>query len=177
MRIAIVGSGVSGLVAAHRLHPRHDITIFESDDRIGGHVHTWDIKTNRGPLSVDSGFIVYNNRNYPHFSQLLDELGVTTQPSTMSFSVRQERDGIEYNGSTLPQLFVQKRNLLRPGFLRMIAEILRFNRKAVGRVRGDETGLSLRELLDEGGYSKAFRDWYLLPMGSAIWSIRSEERV
>lgn len=171
MRIAIVGSGVSGLVAARMLHPDHEVSVFEADSRIGGHVHTWDVESNAGTLAIDSGFIVYNERNYPNFTRLLADLGVATQPSTMSFSVRQDQDGIEYNGSTLRQLFVQKRNLVRPEFLRMVAQILRFNKEAVAVARSGSSVLSLRDLLDAGGYSTAFRDWYLLPMGSAIWSI------
>ena len=169
MRIAIVGSGVSGLVAARILHQRHEVTLFEADSRIGGHVHTWNIESSAGKLAIDSGFIVYNERNYPNFTRLLAELNVRTQPSTMSFSVRQDREGIEYNGSTLRQIFVQKGNLVRPAFLRMIAEILRFNRESLATIRSAD--LSLRDLLEAGGYSTAFRDWYLVPMGSAIWSI------
>ena len=173
MRVAIVGSGVSGLVAARQLHPRHDVTVFEADDRIGGHVHTWDVQSRGGVSAIDSGFIVYNERNYPHFTRLLRELRVATQPSTMSFSVRHDRARIEYNGSTLAQLFVQKRNLVRPDFLRMIAQILRFNRDAVHTVRAGSTELSLGDVLESGQYSKEFREWYLLPMGSAIWSVPS----
>jgi predicted NAD/FAD-binding protein len=171
MRIAIVGSGISGLVAARRLHAVHEVTVFEADDRIGGHVHTWDVRSNGRTWAVDSGFIVYNERNYPRFSQLLASLGVATQPSTMSFSVRHDRAGIEYNGSSLRQLFVQKRNLFRPAFLRMLPEILRFNREAPARLRAGPAGRSLGELLEWGHYTRAFREWYLLPMASAIWSI------
>jgi predicted NAD/FAD-binding protein len=171
MRIAIVGSGVSGLVAARRLHQLHDVTVFEASGRIGGHVHTWDVRSGDRTWAVDSGFIVYNERNYPQFTRLLAELGVPTQPSTMSFSVRHDRAGLEYNGSTLRQLFVRKRNLLRPAFLRMLTEVLRFNRDAPDAVRAGGAELSLGDLLERGRYSRAFRDWYLLPMGSAIWSI------
>jgi predicted NAD/FAD-binding protein len=170
MRVAIVGSGVAGLVAAYRLHRNHAVTVFEADDRIGGHVHTWAVRVGGRQWHVDSGFIVYNERTYPRFTRLLAELGVATQPSTMSFSVRHDRAGLEYNGSTIPHLFVQKRNLLRPSFLRMLGEILRFNRDATAASR-EASGETLGALLDRGGYSRAFRDWYLLPMGSAIWSI------
>jgi len=171
MRIAIVGSGVAGLVAARRLDTVHEVTVFEADDRIGGHVHTWDVRSNGRTWAVDSGFIVYNERNYPRFSRLLASLGVATQPSTMSFSVRHDRAGIEYNGSSLRQLFVQKRNLLRPAFLRMLPEILRFNREAPVALRAGPAGRSLGELLERGRYTRAFREWYLLPTASAIWSI------
>ena len=171
MRIAIVGSGVAGLVAAHRLHPEHGITVFEAGDRIGGHIHTWDLEVAGRRLAVDSGFIVYNERNYPNFSRLLAELGVSTRPSEMSFSVRHDATGLEYNGSTVRQLFVQRRNLLNPRFLRMVAEILRFNREAVGLLQVSPEGITLGALLERGHYSTAFHDWYLLPMGSAIWSV------
>jgi len=170
MRIAIIGSGVSGLVAARRLADAHEVTVFEADRRIGGHVHTWEVRSGGRTWAVDSGFIVYNERNYPNFTRLLAELGVPTQPSTMSLSVRHDRAGVEYNGSTLRQLFVQPRNLFRPAFLRMLGEILRFNREAPGLTRADSSAV-LGDLLDRGGYSRAFREWYLLPVGSAIWSI------
>ena len=169
MRIAIVGTGVSGLVVAHNVHHAHDVTLFEADDRIGGHVHTWDISIDGGSYAIDSGFIVYNERNYPNFSRLLTELGVATQPSTMSFSVRADQDGLEYNGTTLNQLFVQRRNALRPSFLRMLADVLRFNREATLRVAAAHEPLGT--FLERGGYSRAFREWYLLPMGSAIRSM------
>jgi predicted NAD/FAD-binding protein len=173
-RIAIVGSGVAGLVAAHHLHPKHDITVFEAASRIGGHVHTWELASGGRTWSVDSGFIVFNDRNYPNFTRLLTDLGVESQPSSMSFSVRHDGEGLEYNGSTLRQLFVQPRNLARPAYLRMLAEVLRFNRSALAAVstmpdRGRPS--TLAALLESGGYSDAFRDWYLLPMGSAIWSL------
>lgn len=171
MRVAIVGSGVSGLVAARQLHQRHEVTIFEAGERIGGHVHTWSVESGAGRLAIDSGFIVYNERNYPNFTRLLAELAVPTQPSTMSFSVRHDRAGVEYNGSTLRQMFVHKRNLVRPAFLGMIAQILRFNRESAAIARSGPSDGSLRDLLAAGGYSTAFRDWYLLPMGSALWSI------
>jgi predicted NAD/FAD-binding protein len=171
MRIAIIGSGVSGLVVAHRLHQAHDVTVFEADARLGGHVHTWSVAAGGRTWAVDSGFIVYNERNYPQFSRLLAELDVATQPSTMSFSVRHERVGLEYNGSTVRQLFVQPRNALRPSFLRMLVEILRFNRQVLGVVRAGPAGMSLGDVLEQGSYSRAFREWYLLPMGSAIWSV------
>ena len=122
MRIAIVGTGVSGLVVARNIHAAHEVTLFEADQRIGGHVHTWDVAVDGRNYAVDSGFIVYNERNYPNFSRLLAELGVATQPSTMSFSVRSDADGLEYNGTTVKQLFVQRRNAFRPRFLRMRAD-------------------------------------------------------
>jgi predicted NAD/FAD-binding protein len=172
MKIAIVGSGVSGLVAARSLAGEHEITVFEAGSRIGGHVHTWDVDTDDGAsIAVDSGFIVYNERNYPNFSRILGELGVATQPTVMSFGVRCDRTGLEYNGTTLDRLFVQRANLLRPSFWRMIREILRFNREAPAAIRNGAAGVTLGELLDTGRYSDKFREQYLLPMGSALWSV------
>ncbi|MCB9897658.1 MAG: FAD-dependent oxidoreductase [Planctomycetes bacterium] len=170
MKIAVVGTGVSGLVAAHRLHPEHDLTVFEADDRIGGHVNTLDLRTGGRSHAVDTGFIVFNERTYPGFCALLDELGVASRPSTMSFSVRDERTGLEYNGHSLDTLFAQRRNLLRPTFLRMIADILRFNRQARELLEGEDDGLTLGEYLDRGRWSRAFLEQYILPMGAAIWS-------
>jgi predicted NAD/FAD-binding protein len=171
MRVAVVGSGVAGLVAARLLHPRHDVTVFEADTRVGGHVHTWDLVAGGRPWAVDSGFIVYNERNYPLFSRLLAELGVATQPSDMSFSVRSDRAGLEYNGGSLRQLFAQPRNIARPSHLRMLADIVRFNRDAPRAIRNGAAHLALGEYLDAHGYSAPFRAHYLLPMVSAIWSV------
>ena len=171
MRIAVVGSGVAGLVAARLLHAGHEVTVFEADTRVGGHVHTWDLVSGGRRWAVDSGFIVYNERNYPRFTRLLAELGVATQPSTMSFSVRSDRDGVEYNGGSLRQLFVQPRNAVRPSHLRMLADILRFNRDAPRAIRNGAAHLALGTYLDRQRYSDAFRERYLLPMGSAIWSM------
>jgi predicted NAD/FAD-binding protein len=171
MRIAIVGSGVSGLVAARRLHPQHNVMVFEADDRIGGHVHTWTVRSGGREYRVDSGFIVCNDRNYPNFMTLLADIGIPTQPSTMSFSVRHDAAHLEYNGSSVRQLFVQPTNAARPQFLRMLADVLRFNRDAARAAIRGGPGLTLAALLADGGYSTPFRDWYLLPMGSAIWSL------
>jgi len=171
MRVAIVGTGVSGLVAARRLHREHDVTVFEADDRIGGHVHTWTVHARGREYRVDSGFIVCNERTYPNFLALLAEIGVRTQPSTMSFSVRHDGANLEYNGSSLRQVFAQPLNAVRPRFLRLLADVLRFNREAARLARRGGPGLTLGALLAEGGYSDPFRDWYLVPMGSAIWSL------
>jgi predicted NAD/FAD-binding protein len=171
MRLAIVGSGVSGLVVAHLLHPQHDITVFEARDRIGGHVHTIQHEDGAGEWHVDTGFIVYNEANYPLFSKLLRRLEIATQPSTMSFSVRCDRTGLEYNGSTLRQLFVQKRNLVNPAYYGMIRDILRFNRDAPKAIAKGVRGLSIGEYLESGRYSSRLADHYLVPMGSALWSM------
>lgn len=170
MRIAIIGAGISGLVCAHRLHRRHEITVFEAGDHLGGHADTVRVPLGEQDFAVDTGFIVYNERTYPHFSRLLAELGVETQPTEMSFSVRCEDSGLEYNGTSLNGLFAQRRNLLRPSFLRMVWEIPRFYREARRFAQGSDDATTLGEFLDRGGYSPAFVDNHLLPMGAAVWS-------
>jgi predicted NAD/FAD-binding protein len=171
MRIAIVGGGVSGLVVAHLLHSRYVVTVFEARDRIGGHVNTIHHEDDSGQWSVDTGFIVYNERNYPLFNKLLGKLGVATQPSEMSFSVRCDRTGVEYNGSTIRQLFIQKSNLFSPRYYGMIRDILRFNREAPAAIANGARGLSMGEYLERGRYSSRLSEHYLVPMGSALWSI------
>ena len=176
MRIAVVGSGVSGLVAAHLLHPHHEVTMFEARDRIGGHVNTVEVPSTDGsPLAIDTGFIVYNEHNYPVFSKLLDQLGVETQPSDMSFSVRCDRTGLEYNGTTIRQLFAQRRNLVRPSFHRMLRDILRFNREAAPAILDGAPDLTLGAYVEEAGYSSGLSEHYLLPMGSALWSVPRDQ--
>ena len=171
MKIAIVGTGIAGNVAASRLQAAgHDITVFEAGDRVGGHTHTHEIEHDGEAHPIDTGFIVFNDWTYPNFIALLDELGVASQESSMSFSVRNERSGLEYNGTSLDGLFAQRRNLLRPAFLRMISEILRFNREAPKLLAFDAPEATLGELLESGGYGRAFIEDYLVPMGAAIWS-------
>lgn len=170
MRLAIVGGGVSGLVAASLLHPRYDITVFEAGDRVGGHTHTVPVDLDGRRWDVDTGFIVYNERNYPNFTQLLARLGVPTQPSTMSFSVRSERLDLEYNGSSLGQLYGQRRNLFRPSFHRMVLDIVRFNRTAPRAIRDGAATATIAEYVAAARYSAPFVDQYLVPMASAIWS-------
>jgi predicted NAD/FAD-binding protein len=170
VRIAIVGSGIAGNVAAHRLHRAHAITVFEAASHVGGHTHTHDVEQDGRVYPVDTGFIVYNDRTYPRFIALLEELGVASQPSCMSFSVRCATSGLEYNGATLDTLFAQRRNLLRPSFYAMIRDILRFNREAPSLLAEPEGELPLGELLARRAYSRAFIDQYLVPMGAAIWS-------
>ena len=168
-RIAIVGTGISGLVAAHLLRDDHEVTVFEARDRIGGHTHTVDVDAAGGRLAVDTGFIVYNELTYPNFTTLLDRLRVATHETTMSFSVRCDRTGLEYNGTSLNRMFAQRRNLLRPRFHRMIREIMRFHREAPG-VLEDDSDVTVAEYLDRRRYHDAFAREYLLPMGSALWS-------
>ncbi|MCA9772315.1 MAG: FAD-dependent oxidoreductase [Myxococcales bacterium] len=170
MRIAIVGTGISGLVCGYLLHREHDLTVFEANDYIGGHTHTHVLDRPQGTVTADTGFMVFNERTYPNFIRLLDRLGVASRPSEMSFSVRDERAGLEWCGTNLNTVFAQRRNLLRPGFLRMLAEIARFNRESRELLGGVGDDISLGEYLDARGYSRRFREHYLLPMGAAIWS-------
>jgi predicted NAD/FAD-binding protein len=169
MRIAVIGSGVSGLVAAFLLSRRHDVTVFEAADYPGGHTHTVSVRGPDGTQAIDTGFIVYNDRTYPLFSRLLDHLGVPTRETSMSFSVRCDRTGLEYNGTSLNGLFADRRQVASPGFLGMLLDILRFNREgadAAARADGDSVGTFLRT----HGYGSRFRDHYLVPMGASIWS-------
>lgn len=173
--IAVIGAGISGLVAAHRLSTRHAVTLFEANDYIGGHTNTIDVEIDDERHAIDTGFIVFNDRTYPKFVALLDELGVRSRPTSMSFSLRCERTGLEYNGTSFNGLFAQRRNLVRPSFFRMVHDILRFNRESARMVlQGewsdcrDET--TVAEFVNFGRYSREFVEHYLLPMGSAIWS-------
>ncbi len=174
MKIAIVGGGVAGNVAAHLLHGRHSITLFEAAAYLGGHTHTHRVAQAGRTYHVDTGFIVFNRRNYPSFNALLDQLGVVSQETQMSFSVRDERTGLEYNGTRLNTLFAQRRNLLRPSFLGMVADILRFNRQAPAILAGAAGEMPLAELLERGRFGRAFIDQYLVPMGASIWSTDPE---
>jgi predicted NAD/FAD-binding protein len=171
MRVAIVGTGVSGLVCAHLLSRSHDVTLFEADDRPGGHAHTVTVDLEDGSHDVDTGFLVYNKRNYPGLIKLFADLGVTTKPSDMSFGVSDEVSGLEWKGSSFDTVFAQRRNLVRPAFLRMLSDIVRFNRLATGLLDAPhDTAVSLGDLLDRGRWSSQFLNWYLVPMGSSIWS-------
>ena len=171
MRIGIVGSGVAGLVCAQLLGAIHDVTVLEADGHLGGHAHTVRVELPGGPLDVDVGFIVCNERTYPNFLGLLGQLGVATRASDMSFSVRDERSGLEWCGSSVATVLAQPRNVVRPAFLRMLRDVMRFNRLA-RRLACDPTAPddTLRDILSTGRWSDGFVDWYLVPMGSAIWS-------
>ncbi|MFL6617049.1 MAG: NAD(P)/FAD-dependent oxidoreductase [Povalibacter sp.] len=172
MRIAVVGSGVAGLTAAYRLNRDHDVIVFEASDYAGGHTATVDVECWGRQWAIDTGFIVFNDWTYPRFIALLDELGVESQVSNMSFSVQCQRTGFEYNGTSFNALFAQRSNLLRPSFLRMLAEIVKFNRAAEAFLQTPASTLSLTldEFLSEGGYSSDFRDRYIVPMGRSVWS-------
>jgi predicted NAD/FAD-binding protein len=170
MKIAIIGTGIAGNVVANHLAREHDITVFEANSHIGGHTHTHAVELGGRSHQVDTGFIVFNDWTYPNFIALLDRLGVASQPSSMSFSVRDEASGLEYNGTTLNTLFAQRLNLLRPSFWRMIRGILRFNREAPALLQEDAPDITLGDYLAQGGYSRQFIDHYIVPMGAAIWS-------
>ncbi len=170
MRIAIIGSGISGLVCAWRLGRQHDVTLYEANDYLGGHTHTHTVEQDGRQYAVDSGFIVHNPRNYPHFTALLDELGVPSQPTTMSFSVQRPTDGLEYNATSFDRLFCQRRNLLSPRFIGMVRDLLRFYREAPRLLDHADEALTLGEHLERNHYGAAFRDDHLVPMASALWS-------
>ena len=170
MKIAIVGSGIAGNVAAYHLHQDHDITMFEANDYVGGHTHTHTIEWQDKQYSIDTGFIVFNYHTYPNFTHLLNELKVPVQPSNMSFSVKCDKTGLEYNGNNLNSLFAQRRNLLRPSFYRMLRDILRFNREAPELLQTCDDNLSLGAYLQQQAYGREFIQHYIIPMGAAIWS-------
>jgi predicted NAD/FAD-binding protein len=170
MKIAVIGTGIAGNVAARELCREHEITVFEAGDHVGGHTHTHSIDDNGRPLAIDTGFIVFNDWTYPNFIALLDELGVSSQPSEMSFGVKCEQTGLEYKGHTLNTLFAQRRNLLRPSFHRMLRDIVRFNSEARNLLEAGDDSLTLGDYLHNNDYSDAFVDFYIIPMGAAIWS-------
>lgn len=171
MKIAVVGSGVSGLVCAHALHRAHDVALFEADERIGGHVSTVDVATETGRVAVDTGFIVYNETTYPLLTLLFARLGVETQPSDMCFGVACERSGIEWGSRSLGAVLADPRNAVRPPFLRMLRDLRRFFREAPALLEHDDHGkLALGDWLCAARYSPAFVDLFLVPMGAAIWS-------
>jgi uncharacterized protein len=177
VHIAIIGSGIAGLGCAWLLRRRgHHVTLFEANDYLGGHAHTVDVTLDGITAPVDTGFLVYNDRTYPKLIALFDELSVASAPSTMSFSVRDDADNVEWAGTSLGALFAQPLNALRPAFWSMLWDILRFNRETTAMHRaGRVYEITLGEFLDDRGFSPAFRSWYLLPMAAAIWSAPTSE--
>lgn len=169
MRIAVVGSGIAGLSAAWLLNHQHQVTLFEAEDRLGGHTHTVDVTLENRTFPVDTGFLVFNHRTYPELTQLFRQLGVETVASDMSFSVRLDNPDLEWAGSSLATVFGQVANLGRPAFWQMLRDILRFNRESVedAALGG---AMPLGDYLKLQGYGKPFVEWYLLPMAAAIWS-------
>jgi predicted NAD/FAD-binding protein len=175
LRIAVIGSGISGASAAWALNPVHDVTLFEKNSRPGGHTATVDVDYGGKHISVDTGFIVYNECNYPNLTALFAELDVATHASDMSFSLSLDEGRLEWSGCGLSSLFAQKRNLLRPSFLLMIREILRFNKTCLeDRAAGHLASRSIGDYLDWRGFSPGFTNNYLVPMAAAIWSTPSQ---
>jgi predicted NAD/FAD-binding protein len=173
MRIAIIGAGVSGLVCAHMLHRDHELVVFEATDRAGGHANTVHVGTDTGAYDLDTGFVVFNDRNYPGVERLLGELGVATQPSQMSFGVSDGGD-FEYNGSSPNGLFATRSNLIAPAFHRMIGDLVRFNRDARRLLACDEDP-PLRDWLSQQHYSPMFIERLIVPQTSAVWSADSAQ--
>ena len=177
-RVAVIGSGISGLSAAYYLSRNFEVSVFERDTRIGGHTHTVDVETRASPLAppetlgIDTGFIVHNDRTYPNLTRLLDELGIATAPSQMSFGVSDPNTGFQYSSRGLAGFFAQRANLFRPEHYLLLKEILRFNREAPGILtRPDLDGISMGEVMEEGRYAKVFQTHYLFPMAAAVWSM------
>ncbi|MEO0387890.1 MAG: FAD-dependent oxidoreductase [Pseudomonadota bacterium] len=176
MRIAVIGSGISGLGAAYALKDHHDVTLFEAEDRFGGHANTVDVAFGDRKIAVDTGFIVYNYRNYPNLTGLFDHLDVPTKWSDMSFGLSVRGGAVEYACDNLDQLFAQRRNALSPAHLRGLLQILRFNRTAPADLdAGRLDGLTLGAWLERERYGRWFRDCFVLPFGGAIWSTPTGE--
>ena len=170
MKIAVIGSGISGMTAAYLLSDEHEIVLFEANDYIGGHTNTADVSFNGHRYPVDTGFIVFNAKTYPNFIKLMKRLGVKWQNSVMSFSVQCEKTGLEFSPSTLNSLFVQRRNLFRPSFYRMLWDVTRFKQDAERLLKSEDYELTLSSYLNQKGYSKGFIQHFIIPMGEAIWS-------
>lgn len=171
MKIAIVGAGIAGLASAYYLCRRHELTVFEASAHVGGHARTVRVRAGGEQFAVDTGFVVFNETNYPLFTRLLRELDVETRPTSMSFSVRSDRSGIEYNGSSIDGLFSQRRNMLRPRFLRMLGDIARFQIEAPRQALGTAADTTVGSFVAAGGYGPGFVQDYLTPLGSALWSV------
>ncbi len=170
MRVAVVGGGISGLTVAYLLHGNHEVTVFEAEPRLGGHSHTVRVEAPDQTHDLDTGFIVFNDRNYPNFEKLLARLRVTTQPSDMSFSVSDDVGSFEYASNSLDGLFAVRSNALNPAFLRMVAEVPRFQRAARALLREPDEQLSLRAWLREQRFSNSFVERLIVPQAAAVWS-------
>lgn len=170
MRIAVIGSGISGMVSAYLLSQDHDIVLYEADNRIGGHTHTIDVLAQGMTYPVDTGFIVFNEETYPNFIRLMRLLKVAWQPSNMSFSMQCDQTGLVFSPSSLKALFVQRKNFFRPSFYRMLWDALRFRREASELIQSDDYRITLQSYLEKKKYSHAFIEHFIIPMGGAIWS-------
>jgi uncharacterized protein len=176
MKLAIIGSGVSGLVSTYLLGREHDVTLFEADSRVGGHVNTVPVSTSAGELNIDTGFIVFNRPNYPGFVRLLEDLDVESQPSKMSFSVKDERHDVEYSGLSVGTLFAKRQNLTRRDHWRMLNDVRRFI-AAVSELSGVESAITVGQSVKQLGLSEEFLDRFLSPLGCALWSCPHESFV
>ena len=174
MRIAVVGSGIAGLAGPWLLAREHEVVLYEAEARLGGHTHTHEVAQQGRRYAVDSGFIVFNPDNYPLLSRLLAELGVDSQPTTMSFAVHDEASGFEYGTTTVDALFCQRRNLLSPAFYGMVRDLTRFYRESPTLLQTTDAGPTLGDYLREHRYGAMFRDRHIVPMASALWSSPSD---
>ena len=174
--IAIIGSGIAGLTTAYLLSKKHNVTLFEANDYLGGHTHTRNVDLGGKTYPVNTGFIVFNDWTYPNFIELMEQLDVKSEASDMSFSVRCENTGLEYNGTSLNSLFAQRGNILKPSFLRMISDIVRFNKQTVDALKSEAVtdDQTLGDFVKQNGYSEGFVNYYIVPMGAAIWSASVE---
>ncbi|GBL04644.1 NAD(P)/FAD-dependent oxidoreductase [Glaciecola sp. KUL10] len=175
-RIAIVGTGISGMTCAYLLNRQHDITVFEANDYVGGHTATKEVNVNGKQYAIDTGFIVYNDWTYPNFIKLLDKLGVVNQPTEMSFSVKNLASGLEYNGNTINSLFAQRRNIISPSFWRIVLDIVKFNKLCKAHLAENKPSknITLLAFIEQNNLSKGFTENYILPMCAAIWSTSLE---
>lgn len=170
MKVAIIGSGISGLVCGYLLYKDFDISIFEANDYIGGHTHTIDVSRPNGSYAVDTGFIVFNRTTYPNFCKLIDQLGVASQPTRMNFSVRCENTGLEYGSDSVDTLFAQRRNILSPSYWRMVLEIFRLRRHLADYIASDTPDMSMGDFLAQHSYSQRFIEHFVVPLGASLWS-------
>ena len=170
MRIAVIGTGISGMTSAYLISEDHEVVVFEANDYVGGHTNTVEVSFNGDQYAVDTGFIVFNEKTYPNFVKLMNRLGVEWQNSLMSFSVQCEKSGLEFSPSTINSLFIQRRNLLRPSFYRMLWDVTRFKKDSEALLESDNYDLTLLAFLTEKGYSRAFIEHFIIPMGGAVWS-------
>ncbi len=175
-RVAVIGGGISGNLTARLLTDSCEVRLYESNDYVGGHANTVEVELAGSRFQVDTGFMVFNRRTYPNFCEMLRLLEVESRESDMSFSVRCDRTGLEYEGSGLNGLFAQRSNLFRPRFLKMLSDIMRFNRVATqaAETNAFEAGETVRDFLDSHRLGSAFRDQYFAPMTAAIWSSSPE---
>ena len=170
MRIAIIGSGISGMTSAYLLSEDHEVVVYEANDYIGGHTNTVDVSLNGQQYAVDTGFIVFNEKTYPNFVKLMKRLDVGWQNSVMSFSVQCDKTGLEFSPSNFNSLFIQRRNLLRPSFYRMLWDVVRFKRDSEDLLNSDDYSITLSDYLNGKGYSRSFIEHFIIPMGEAVWS-------